>query len=181
MTKIASPVRQRPTWDEYGLIIARAVSCRGDCTRRQVGAVLLDADNRIIGAGYNGAAPGGMSCLGGDCPRGRHFPLDVIDDIGGALNIGKQICSCGRDLPCPLSVTPGSSYDTGPGACISTHAELNCVMDVDDRSRLIGARMYCTDAPCDGCLKILVNATQIASVRWPEDVLDLQTMREKRS
>ena len=35
-----------PGWDDYFLGIARAVSRRGDCTRRQVGAVLVDAKER---------------------------------------------------------------------------------------------------------------------------------------
>jgi dCMP deaminase len=64
-------VTQRPSWDDYFMGIAEAVSLRGDCTRRQVGCVLVDEEHRIIGTGYNGAEPGGPSCLAGECPRGR--------------------------------------------------------------------------------------------------------------
>ncbi len=61
----------RPSWDDYFLGIARAVSARGDCSRSRVGAVIVDADNVIVATGYNGHEAGGRSCLLGDCPRGR--------------------------------------------------------------------------------------------------------------
>lgn len=60
---------ERPGWDEYFLGIALAVSKRGDCRRRQVGAVVV-RDNRIVSTGYNGTAPGAPGCLSGACPRG---------------------------------------------------------------------------------------------------------------
>lgn len=162
----------RPSWDEYGLGVAEAVKVRGDCTRRQVGAVLLDVDNRIIGAGYNGARPGGKSCLAGDCPRGRHY-LPVSGASVSADALGRYVCACGRRWPCSEAVEPGSSYDTGPGACISTHAELNALLDVDDRRRLPGARLFVTEEPCDGCRKIYYNTTRVITMRWPKGVINL--------
>lgn len=59
----------RPSWDEYFLIVARAVASRADCTRSRHGAVIVK-DKRIISTGYNGSPPGGGSCLMGECPRG---------------------------------------------------------------------------------------------------------------
>lgn len=176
-------MEQRPSWDEYALAIAAAVSLRGDCTRRKVGAVLLDIDHRIAGAGYNGAEPGGRSCLGGDCPRGRHYKKDGrYCHIHGRVDCSCAIerCICFAPWPCESAVSPGSSYDTGPGACISTHAEINCVMDVDNRDRLTGATLYVTDAPCDGCLKIIRNTTKIAAIRWPDGSADLRQPAPER-
>lgn len=115
----------RPSKDEWAFIVALAVSTRGECSRRKVGAIVIDASGRLAGAGYNGSWPSGPSCLAGQCPRG----------ISG--------------------VEPGSSYDTGPGTCHAIHAEMNAVMDVSDRSRLTGAQLYITTEPCEGCLKIL--------------------------
>lgn len=62
--------RLRPDWDVYFAHIARAVSLRADCRRRQVGCVIVDRDHRIIATGYNGSPPGGPSCLAGECSRG---------------------------------------------------------------------------------------------------------------
>jgi deoxycytidylate deaminase len=56
----------RPNWDEYFLGIAEAVSKRADCTRRQVGAVVVK-NRRIVGTGYNGAPAGAPGCA--TCPR----------------------------------------------------------------------------------------------------------------
>jgi dCMP deaminase len=60
----------RPDWDTYFLGIARAVSARGECSRAQHGAVVVDEHHRIISTGYNGTPPGDKrSCFNGDCPR----------------------------------------------------------------------------------------------------------------
>lgn len=58
----------RPNWTDYYLGIAAAVAKRGECTRRQVGAVIVK-DHTIVATGYNGAPPGQASCLDGGCPR----------------------------------------------------------------------------------------------------------------
>lgn len=160
----------RPAWDVWALGIAEAVSRRGDCTRRQVGAVLLDSDHRIIGCGYNGGPVGGESCLAGECPRGRHYELSQCPGFPHPGDCKCRVftgrCACGTEWPCPQAVAPGSSYDTGPGTCIAVHAEMNALLDVSDRRRLVGATMYITEQPCGGCLKILKN-TQIKTFVWP--------------
>lgn len=59
-------------WDEYFLAIAQAVAARGDCTRAQVGALIVGPDHRIVETGYNGSPPGMPGCLTDKaCPRGR--------------------------------------------------------------------------------------------------------------
>lgn len=58
----------RPTFDQYFLNLAEAVSTRGDCTRRQVGCLIVK-DRRVVSTGYNGTTPGARGCLKGGCPR----------------------------------------------------------------------------------------------------------------
>lgn len=161
-------VYERPGWDEWAMGIARAVSLRGDCTRRRVGAVLLDARHRVIGCGYNGGPSGGPSCLKGECPRGRHFDYGAN---GKWQKPGDPLreCFCGNSWPCPNAAEPGSSYDnSGPhGSCISIHAEINCILDVSDRRRIEAAVMYVTAEPCTGCRKIIAN-TSLSRVVWPD-------------
>jgi deoxycytidylate deaminase len=48
--------------------MAEAASLRADCSRRQVGCVLVK-DNRIVSTGYNGTTHGAKGCLEGGCPR----------------------------------------------------------------------------------------------------------------
>lgn len=158
---------QRPDWDDYAFGIAQAVARRADCTRRRVGAVVLDVRRRVAGAGYNGSYPGGPSCLEGACPRGRHY-------WDGQLSGSSKVCACGAPWPCPEAVTPGTSYDTGTGACIATHAELNAVLDVSDRNRLVDATLYVTTEPCDACVRQLRN-TSLATIKWPGGRVDFTT------
>lgn len=126
----------RPTWDEWGLELAKAVSLRADCTRRQVGAVLVTWQHRVAATGYNGAPSGLPGCLTADaCPRGRS------------------------------SVAPGSSYDTGAGACIALHAEQNALLRAS-WADMDGATLYVTDEPCDGCTRMIAG-TPISFVVTP--------------
>ena len=87
----------RPSWDEYFLAGAAWVATRADCTRSQVGAILVNASHEVRGTGYNGAPAGVPGCASaGACPRGK-------------LNTSE----------CP----PNSDYAN----CIADHAERNAI------------------------------------------------------
>ncbi len=58
----------RPSWDEYFMQIARLVSQRSTCLRRQVGAVIVK-DKKILSTGYNGAPTGLKHCQQVGCIR----------------------------------------------------------------------------------------------------------------
>jgi dCMP deaminase len=149
----------RPDWDRWFLNGAEWASQRGACSRRQVGAMLIDPVTKdIIEPGYNGPPAGHPDCLSGACPRGRHYQ-DRVDNWAG-------LCHCGSVWPCPEAVEPGSSYDTGPGACIALHAEQNAIIRAGRRAR--GAWLYITDAPCGGCKKLIMGAG-IVRVIWEEE------------
>lgn len=157
----------RPGWDDYFLGIAEAVAARADCTRRQVGAVIVH-DHRIVATGYNGAAPGQPGCLSaGACPRGRHYARRVVPDhlkdrVGIPPTI--EVCGCGGPWPCPDSVGGiYTSFDAGPGVCIALHAEVNaCVY----AGRCPGATIYITCEACAGCQKVIA-AAGITRIVWP--------------
>lgn len=53
---------KRPSWDEYFINIAKAVSSRATCLRRRYGAVITK-DNIIVSTGYNGAPAGMKDCM----------------------------------------------------------------------------------------------------------------------
>lgn len=134
----------RPSWDEFFLAGCEWVKSRADCSRRKVGAILVDSQHRLVSTGYNGAESGGPSCLSGDCPRASS------------------------------SVLPGSSYDTGPGACIAVHAEANALLYAGERGARMGT-LYISDAPCDGC-KRLILAAGVARVVWPNGTWDIHSL-----
>lgn len=58
LNKISLDGRERPSWDEYGLLIANAVSLRSEDPNTKVGACALREDNSIASVGYNGAPQG---------------------------------------------------------------------------------------------------------------------------
>lgn len=62
--------RLRPSLDETYLAMAQVLAKRAACTRRQVGALVVDKEGRIVASGYNGAPAGETHCTDGGCPRG---------------------------------------------------------------------------------------------------------------
>jgi dCMP deaminase len=122
----------RPSWDAYYLGIAEAVSKRGECTRRQVGAIIVNGQS-IISTGYNGAPPGQPSCLDGACPRAATaVPSGTAYGASGCVAIHAEanaIIRAGRDRcinatiyvnhnPCdlclPLIIAAGIGYIVTP-------------------------------------------------------------------
>lgn len=73
----------RKSWDEYFMDIAYTVATRSTCLRRQVGAVAVSRDNRIIGTGYNGALAGTPHCDVTGCLR---------EDLGIPSGERQEIC-----------------------------------------------------------------------------------------
>ena len=103
---------------------ALAVSQRGTCSRRQVGAVIADSNGALVSWGYNGAVRGLPHCEGHDDYR-----------------------------PCE----------------VSEHAERNAIYNACRRGIAIqGLRMYCTDLPCHGCARAIVQTGIIELTYWRE-------------
>jgi len=59
---------ERPSWDEYFMDIARLVSSRSTCMRRQVGAVMVKSKH-VLATGYNGTPSGITHCSETGCLR----------------------------------------------------------------------------------------------------------------
>jgi dCMP deaminase len=60
--------RERPSWDEYFMSIAREVAKRSTCLRRRVGSLVV-LEKRILATGYNGAPSGLPHCAETGCQR----------------------------------------------------------------------------------------------------------------
>lgn len=115
---------QRLSKDEYYINIAKAVSKRSTCLRRQYGAVIIN-DDEIVSTGYNGSPRGEVNCCDiGTCKRldkphnsGDYFDCHSVhaeqnaiisasrkEIIGATLYLygeenGKAIEDC---VPCPV-------------------------------------------------------------------------------
>lgn len=132
------PKDPRPTWHEWALNVASVVATRADCTRRQVGAVILDAEHRIISTGYNGYPSDRPGCLSaGACPRGQRTYADIPKD---------------------------SAYVGVSVVCEAIHAEENAILYA--RRDLRGSTLYSTQKPCPNCQRFIAGAG-ISLVVWP--------------
>ena len=80
---------RRPPIDDYFLAVAKLVSTRATCARRQVGCVLVDDKNHVLATGYNGVASGLPHCIDVPC-SGAHAPsgtgLDLCEAIHAEQN-----------------------------------------------------------------------------------------------
>ena len=62
---------QRISKDDYYMALAKTVSQRSTCTRRQYGAIIVSTGDHILSTGYNGAARNEPHCLVVGCERER--------------------------------------------------------------------------------------------------------------
>jgi len=58
----------RPSIDEYYLSMLPLVASRATCPRRQVGAILVDVNGKLVSTGYNGPPSGLPHCVDTPCP-----------------------------------------------------------------------------------------------------------------
>lgn len=119
----------RPSWDEIWLSVADDMATRSLCEGRQVGAVIVSAQNRIVATGYNGP-PAGLRTDDKPC---REWCLRQKNRREGidALSYG---------LSCP-----------------TVHAELNALVFADRRD-YEGGTIYVTAACCQDCAKVVANS-----------------------
>lgn len=60
---------ERLSWHDYFFKVAETIATRSTCLRRQVGAVIVNHENRIISTGYNGQVKDTEHCTSETCLR----------------------------------------------------------------------------------------------------------------
>lgn len=127
MNSSLAGLRVPEQWKIEGVRLSQAdvLSSLSTCSRRQVGAVLVSADNRIISEGYNGAAPKRPHCVDGGCPRGLLSYDEVPKD---------------------------ADYNQFP--CVAIHAEANAIIRAN-ASEAVGGTLYVTQPPCQQCQNMI--------------------------
>lgn len=119
----------RPTVDQWLMGMAKLTASRSTCCRRNVGAILVDAKNRILSTGYNGVAVGLPHCTGDD-------------------NLVSNKFAC-----------PGVAAESGTNldGCYAIHAEQNALLQCQNVDLI--AACYTTTSPCMTCTKLLLNTS----------------------
>lgn len=126
--------------------MAGELAKRSLCVRDQVGAVVVDARNKIIGEGYNGP------------PRGFPRPADPTL-AGGWLGSGSHDTPCDRWCDrgkLPIDAEARKLRD-GYVDCPSLHAEANALLQAD-RSLCVDGTIFVTSHVCFNCAKLIANS-----------------------
>lgn len=71
---------QRPSWDEYFLMIAKLAATRSTCLAFPVGAVIVK-DRQLLATGYNGTPSGSVHCT----TQGFCYPGLISCDASSSL------------------------------------------------------------------------------------------------
>lgn len=85
LVKSDKPPRKRQSWNEYFMNTARLLAERSSCDRANVGAVIVNSDNRIIATGYNGSV-------------GKKTPH--CDEVGHVMRDGHCIATLHAEINC---------------------------------------------------------------------------------
>lgn len=148
----------RPEWDAVWTHVAEAVSARSLCTRARVGAVVVDAANRVVAVGYNNPPAGfqhrDLPCTEW-CRRSQSASLTANLT---PLQLMQQATQRGREsLRAPLIDLELSRVQTDYSDCPSLHAETNA-LSVCDRRQREGGTVYVTSHVCHACAKLIANS-----------------------
>lgn len=145
----------RKDWDTYFMDISFMASTRSQCSRRHVGAVLVQG-KKLLGSAYNGAPMGVADCAEAGCMLVEEYEVKVAD--GKEELVKKQ-------------------------RCIRTiHAEQNLLLFTDREDRE-GSTVYVTDQPCWTCANMLANSgvKEIVYHRsYPKDSEKVKAMMNER-
>lgn len=87
----------RPSLDEYMINIAKVAATRSTCSRRAVGAVIVDGLGHILSTGYNGVPSGITHCTDVPC-KGVELPSGQGLDICKAQHAEVNAIAHCRDL-----------------------------------------------------------------------------------
>jgi len=121
---------KRKDWDTYFMDIAYMAATRSQCSRRQVGAVLVKG-KKLLGSAYNGAPMGVPDCAEAGCLVVEEY--EHVNENGEEQLVKRE-------------------------RCIRTiHAEQNLLLFTDREDRE-GSTVYVTDMPCWTCANMLANS-----------------------
>jgi dCMP deaminase len=128
--------------DNYYLSLLPGVAARATCVRRQVGAIIVDHQHRVLSMGFNGV------------PRGFPHCGEVTARMLGTTEWT-------RDNPDGIKFVPVPSCDGAnepkgvTDKCLAVHAEINALLSCADLQR--AHTMYVSCTPCRRCALTIAN------------------------
>lgn len=127
----------RPSWHDIRLAMAADIARRSLCVRDQVGAVIVDRHNKVIGEGYNGP------------PRGFWHGGEPCDNW----------CQRAKNAKAAMKLDGNETRGLDPtyADCPALHAEANALL-MADRSLCAGGTIYVTSHVCFSCAKLIANS-----------------------
>lgn len=128
----------RPQWAMH---LAQVTARRSTCLRRQVGAILLDRQFRVLSTGYNGVASGMPHC---------NEPSVIVSEDKDGRYAG--LASVSYPHACEGA---GAQSGTHLDLCHAIHAEQNALLQCRDVDRI--HTCVTTTSPCLTCVKLLMN------------------------
>lgn len=155
MTHFTPPIKLRPNWHDIRFDMALAIAKRSLCMRDQVGAIIVDISNKVIGEGYNGP-PKGFWHANAPCTQWCQRTVNA------KIATDANWCSPGEgydflDTTTTQDVGKSSGLHPTYDDCPSLHAEANALM-MSDRSLRSGGTIYVTSHICMGCAKLIANS-----------------------
>ncbi|XP_029542994.1 deoxycytidylate deaminase-like isoform X1 [Oncorhynchus nerka] len=133
-------------WPEYFMAVAFLSAQRSKDPSSQVGACIVNRENKIVGIGYNGMPNGcdddllPWSCSAND-------RLDTKYPYDGSI-LGNALCIAVTQI-CPSLLVLLAK--------LVCHAELNAIMNKNSAD-VKGCSMYVALFPCNECAKLIIQA-----------------------
>lgn len=169
-----------PTYDEYGMYMAKSASLRSSDLSRQIGAAIFQASGEVVSLGCNEVPkPGGGTYWSGDPKDKRDFVegydpneqrktellVDILDRLknGGHLSESLMAVEDSHEV-CKQLLSEESSSSVAESQIMDLlefgriiHAEMSAICDASRKGTPVeGTILYCTTFPCHICAKHIV-------------------------
>jgi len=119
--------RLRPNRDEYFAAMLRLVAVRSTCVRRAVGAILVDADGRILSTGHNGVPPKFPHCTETPCPGAKDPSGDTRHCLAIHAEMNALIQCWRRDLAHTLYVSTSPCFNCAKAIATTPIKRIVCL------------------------------------------------------
>lgn len=172
-----------PEDDEFFMSMAYTASLNSKCFKRQVGAVVVDANKNVLGVGFNENLKPHLPCVEnpGDCHRDiykRQYFQKLKDDKTAVCPQCKKALSYSPEFKCKNCSTKLDAYyipDKALSRCTALHAEARALRALRRGELQKESVLYTTASPCLSCAVDIANAG-VGLVVYSEAYTDTKAM-----